>query len=379
MVIRRLVFDQVMDKIYGSNKVVVILGPRQVGKTTLVKELMAQIGKKSLFLSGDRIEVRQRLQDYSLTGLRGLFGGYGLVIIDEAQYVKDIGVIAKLVYDYKIVPNLILTGSSSFDLANKTFEPLTGRSWNFYLYPVSVVELKEYYGRLELETMLDKWLVYGLYPEVVTAKNDKERYEILRELVNQYLYKDIFLLGDIRRMDKIHDLLKLLAYQVGSEVSYAELSSSLGMRLETVERYIQMLEKAFVIFRVGGFSRNLRKEVSKLRKIYFYDVGVRNAVIGDFNPINVRGDMGRLWENFVIAERLKVLQYARVPFGMYFWRLWSGAEIDYVEERGGKVYAFEVKYKKDKAKQIRKWSETYGGKVEVVNKKNFLDWLENAE
>ena len=375
MVIRRLVFDQVMDKICGSNKVVVILGPRQVGKTTLVKELMSQIGKKSLFLSGDRIEVRQRLQDYSLAGLRGLFGGCELVIIDEAQYVKDIGVIAKLVYDYQIVPNLILTGSSSFDLANKTFEPLTGRSWNFYLYPVSVVELKEYYDRLELETMLDKWLVYGLYPEVVIAENDKERYEILRELVNQYLYKDIFLLGDIRRMDKIHDLLKLLAYQVGSEVSYAELSSSLGIRVETVERYIQMLEKAFVIFKVGGFSRNLRKEVSKLRKIYFYDVGVRNAVIGDFNPINVRGDMGRLWENFVIAERLKVLQYARVPFGMYFWRLWSGAEIDYVEERGGKVYAFEVKYKKDKAKQIRKWSETYGGRIKVINKKNFLDWL----
>ncbi len=375
MIIRRLVFDQVRDKIYGSNKVVVILGPRQVGKTTLVKELMSQIGKKSLFLSGDRIEVRQRLQDYSLAGLRGLFGGRELVIIDEAQYIKDIGVIAKLVYDYQIVPNLILTGSSSFDLANKTFEPLTGRSWNFYLYPVSVVELKEYYDRLELEIMLDKWLVYGLYPEVVIAENDKERYEILRELVNQYLYKDIFLLGDIRRMDKIHDLLKLLAYQVGSEVSYAELSSSLGIRVETVERYIQMLEKAFVIFKVGGFSRNLRKEVSKLRKIYFYDVGVRNAVIGDFNPINVRGDMGRLWENFVIAERLKVLQYARVPFGMYFWRLWSGAEIDYVEERGGKVYAFEVRYKKDKAKQIRKWSETYGGRIKVINKKNFLDWL----
>ncbi len=297
------------------------------------------------------------------------------MVIDEAQYLSNIGVIAKIIYDSKIVPHLILTGSSSFDLANKTQEPLTGRSWTFKLYPFSLRELKPYYSPIEFSSFLDQFLVYGLYPEVVLTPNNKERYEILAELVNQYLYKDILILSNLKRSQKLIDLLRLLAYQVGNLVSWRELSSNLGINIETVIRYVELLEKAFVIFQLRGFSRNLRKEITKSRKVYFYDLGVRNALIGNLKPLQLRDDLGALWENFIISERLKLLTYRRQPFRQYFWRLWTGAELDYVEEVNDQLTAYEIKYTKEKPRASRKWVETYHSQPQVINKNNYLNFL----
>ena len=375
MEIRREIEDQIRQKLKTSQKIITLFGPRQVGKTTLVKKILAGWKGKTLYLSAERLEVQTQLANYSLPHLKALFGGYQLVVIDEAQYLSNIGVIAKIIYDSKIVPHLILTSSSSFDLANKTQEPLTGRSWTFKLYPFSLRELKPYYSPIEFSSFLDQFLVYGLYPEVVLAPNNKERYEILAELVNQYLYKDILILSNLKRSQKLIDLLRLLAYQVGNLVSWRELSSNLGINIETVIRYVELLEKAFVIFQLRGFSRNLRKEITKSRKVYFYDLGVRNALIGNLKPLQLRDDLGALWENFIISERLKLLTYRRQPFRQYFWRLWTGAELDYVEEVNDQLAAYEIKYTKEKPRASRKWVETYHSQPQVINKNNYLNFL----
>ena len=377
MEIKRLQLEKIKES-PEAGKVIVVYGPRRSGKTTLVKEFLTTYSGKYLFMNADELATREILESQSKSKFAEFVNGIQLLVIDEAQRVKDIGLNLKILVDSFPDLAIIATGSASFDLANKVNEPLTGRKTTLTLYPISFEEITTTMSLFEAKNQLERWLVWGGYPNVVTLAAADKRSAFLGELVGSYLYKDILELGDVKRADKIVDLLRLVAFQIGKEVSIAELASNLSLNRDTVERYLDLLEKVFVIFRVGGFSRNLRKEIVKNHRYYFYDNGVRNTLIQNFNPIPVRDDIGQLWENYLMSERMKVNHYHGRTVNSYFWRTYDQKEIDLIEETGGKLYGFEFKWQKQKLNKstVKEFTQTYAqASVESVTSENFDHFL----
>ena len=341
LMIHRYLETQITKALDGGF-VTILYGARQVGKTTLANKILSQT-RHTLYLNCDDPAVLSRLHNQSLAGLRSIIADASLLVIDEAQRVENIGVTAKLIHDSMPEKKLLLTGSSSLDLANKIKEPLTGRSKELLLYPLSLREVT--HNVIEADGYLQRLLVYGGYPGL-WGLNESEAAEQAREIANRYLYRDAFALGTVYDQTVIDNLLRLLAHQIGSEVSYSELAGNLEVSKETVMRYIDLLEKAFIIFRLPQFRKNQRVQVGRLRKIYFYDLGMRNALVDDFKPLKLRGDVGALWENFVIVERLKKHQFEQKYVRSYYWRSRDKQEVDLVEESGGAFAAFECKWNK---------------------------------
>ncbi len=358
-------------------KVIVIYGARQVGKTTLAKKFVEDLDEKVLFVDGDDIIVRQYLESQSISQLRDFVGDHSLLVIDEAQHVEKIGLNLKLIVDHIPSLKLVVTGSSSFDLAKDVGEPLTGRKFVLKLYPLAQMEISQTESRHETEANLESRLVYGSYPEVVTIHDNERRKEYLREIVSSYLFKDILALEGIRYANKLVRLLQLLSFQIGKGVSLSGLGSQLGMSKNTVERYLDLLEKVFVIYRLSGFSRNLRKEITKSPRYYFTDNGIRNAVIQNFNPINLRDDLGEIWENYILAERMKRREYLRESCSAYFWRTYDKKEIDLVEEHMGELHGYEVKWGKTSKKAPRDWRVNYPtAGFQIVNRDNYHEFIQ---
>jgi len=324
--IPRSIKNQLKSRFF-EKRVIVLYGARQVGKTTLVRAILEEFEGKAVYLNCDEPDVREELSDASSTELRYLFGNARLIVIDEAQRIPNIGLTLKLAVDTLPDRQIIATGSSSFELANRTSEPLTGRKHEFHLHPIALAELGSVETEREIRRMLDTRLVYGMYPSVLTAGQDRAG-EILRELTGSYLYQDVLAWKDIRKPELLDKLLRALALQLGSEVSLPELGQLLGVDKATVESYLNVLEQAFVVFRLPPFSRNLRNELKRMRKVYFWDVGIRNALINQLNPVELRTDVGSLWENFVVAERMKAMQNARRFVRCYVWRSHQQQEVD---------------------------------------------------
>lgn len=375
MFINRLLVNEILTKLRAvRSKIIVIYGARQVGKTTLANDVLKLLNKKTMFIDCDSFKYNDVLSSRDIDKLAGLVNRVEVLCIDEAQRVENIGINLKILHDHFKDLKIIVTGSSALDLANSIKEPLTGRTYTYKLYPISTLELSQSYNPFELSTQLEQRLIFGSYPEVFSIENVFDKAQYLIELATNYLYKDILEYQAIRHSNKLRDLLKLLAFQVGAEVSYTELATSLGMAKQTVESYIDLLEKSFVIFTLRGFSRNLRKEVSKKPKIYFYDLGIRNAIIDNFAYLSNRNDLGALWENFLIMERLKRNEYQKHFCSQYFWRTYTGAELDYIEEYNGKLYGYELKWSKT-AKAPESWTETYNSEYFCINKDNFIDFV----
>ena len=365
-----------MKKITKSDKGILIYGARQVGKTTLVSDIVRQSKLKTLSVNADQSKYLDIFSSRDLYKIKNFVAGYELLFIDEAQRIPEIGINLKIILDNLKPLKIIVTGSSSLDIASKVSEPLTGRVWTYKLYPISFFELTKIKSAFELDDSLEERLLFGSYPEILSLNGDRIKTEYLQTLSDSYLYKDLLELGGLRNSAKIRDLLKLIAFQIGNEVSLTELGSSLGMGKDTVSRYIDYLEKSFIIFRLKGFSRNLRKEVSKMDKVYFHDLGVRNILIDNLKPLKERNDAGQLWENFLITERLKYLSYTQKYGSIYFWRVYTGAELDLVEEKDGKLYGYELKFGKKSAKPPFGWKKTYPQALfSVINKENYLKFI----
>lgn len=375
MVVRELK-KKIIDSCF-KGKVILILGARQVGKTTLLKEVVKGFNITYNWLNADEADILEGLTNaVTSTQLRQLIGQNNqLVVIDEAQQVPDIGKKLKLIHDTFPEIQLIATGSSSFDLQNKTSEPLTGRKITFQLYPLSFKEITENSSLLEAKRLLDSRLVYGFYPDV--EKNQGREKEILVEIAQSYLYKDILQLDFVRKPAHVEKLLRALAFQVGSEVNFHELAQTIGnIDTATVEKYLDLLEKAFVVFKLPAFSRNLRNEIKKGKKYYFYDNGIRNVLISNFSIPEMRQDKGALWENFLISERMKVNQYGSRYVNSFFWRTHDKAEIDYIEEEDGILKAFEFKWKAQKVKFPSSFLEAYPEhETNLINKSNFEEFV----
>lgn len=363
MIIPRLLQTHIEAAI-TPGKVVVLYGPRQVGKTTLVSELLAGTALRARFVNADELAYREALASENRQVLGNLLGDAELLVIDEAQRVPNIGLNLKILVDNFPHAALIATGSASFDLANQIAEPLTGRALTYTLYPISFGEITQAFGAFEAERQLERWLIWGGYPTIVTTEAAALRERLLGELVGAYLYRDILQLDGVRRADKIVDLLRLLAFQIGQEVSLSELASNLALNRATVERYLDLLEKVFVIFRLRGFSRNLRKEIAKSARYYFFDNGVRNTLIQNFNPLALRNDVGALWENYLMVERRKANEFAGRSANTYFWRTYDQKEIDYIEEHGGRLFGYEFKWQ---------------GQVKPATRQEFTQAYPNAE
>lgn len=372
--ISRKVEKRCLEHVATGHKIMLLYGPRQAGKTTLVKQLGISTGLKTLYVSADLSRYENLLMQRDLKVYSDLTDGYQLLIIDEAQRVPDIGLILKIFYDEMPHLKVIATGSSSFDLANKTAEPLTGRKRMFHLLPLTLEEVAAGKNKYELNQELEEMLMYGLYPEVYTATKSQKQ-DILEDIAESYLFKDVLQLTTVKYTGKIRDLLRLLAFQVGQQVSVHELTQKLAINRETVERYIDLLEKAFVIFRLPAYSSNQRNEVSKKDKIYFYDTGIRNILIDSIKPLDQRMDVGGLWENFVVAERRKQILYNDLKVRTYFWRTYAGAEVDYVEESTDGLMGYEIKMSKKKVRSPKVWKETIGGDFSLINAENYLDFL----
>ncbi len=371
--IKRQIANQISAD-YKRKKIIVLLGARQVGKTTLLLELRDS-NKNILSLNCDDLDDLLLLEGKTTTELKHLLQPYDLVFIDEAQRVKNIGLILKMIGDLKLDTQVVVTGSSSFDMANEINEPATGRLIEYNLFPLSLSELSETTSEREERRLLETRIIYGLYPEVVTESHDAKR--ILMTLTNNYLYKDLFTFKGLKKPDVIQKLVRALALQLGSEVSYNELSNLLGIDKVTVENYINLLEKFFVVFRLDSFSRNLRNEIKKGKKIYFYDNGVRNAVLSNFAPLELRNDVGALWENFIISERVKRNAYANSYCQMYFWRTHEQKEIDLIEEQDGVLKGFEFKWNpKSKNKIPKLFTDTYPNSVcNTITPENFWEFV----
>mgnify|MGYP001579190024 CR=1 FL=1 len=365
-----------LKELIRPGRVLVIYGPRRVGKTTLLNNFLSGTKLKYKLDSGDNIRTQQVLSSRDFTSIMEYASGYDIIAIDEAQQIPDIGMGLKIIVDQ--LPDIIViaTGSSSFELAGAVGEPLTGRKKTITLYPVAQLELSTLYNRHELKERLEDFLVLGSYPEVVTARGRKEKISILDEVVNSYLLKDVLALDRIKGSRVLLDLLKLIAFQIGNQVSLNELAVQLKIDVKTVGRYLDIFEKAFVIRRIGGFSRNLRKEVVSKAKYYFLDNGIRNAVISQFNPLDSRNDIGALWENFVVAERIKKCSYQDIYGSFYFWRTYDGQELDLIEEREGRLFGYEIKWSREKEKTPKDWVKTYKeAEYAVINKGNYLDFI----
>lgn len=371
--IERLLYKTIENKLFVG-KVIILTGARQVGKTTLLKQLLRQ-KEGVLWLNGDELQVQNLFANASADRLLSEFSNSKIVILDEAQRIENIGLRLKLIADSDSEVQVIATGSSAFELANKVNEPLTGRKWEYQMFPLSFGEMVAHHGKLKEMRMLPRRIIYGYYPEVVT--NDGNEVEILKLLTDAYLYKDILSWESIKHPDKLQTLLRALAYQVGSQVSYNELSQMCSMDSKTVERYINLLEQCYIIFRLPSFSRNLRHELKSSRKIYFYDNGIRNALIADYRAPEVRQDVGALWENFVIAERMKSNEYYHRWVNRYFWRTKQQQEIDYLEEGGGNLHAYEMKWNpRAKASITKTFTEAYPNtEFQVITPDNIADFL----
>lgn len=376
-IIPRNVEEKIL-KYLWKGKVIIIYGARQVGKTTLVKAIIKDISpQSSVYLNCDEKDIRQMLTHADTsTQLKEIMGNKKLIIIDEAQRIPEIGLKLKLLVDAFPHQQIIATGSSSFDLANTIIEPLTGRNISFWLYPFSISEIQTVYSPIEMHRILETLLIYGAYPAVIKAPSLEEKQTNVSYIANNYLYKDIFKFQGLKASTVVTKLLQALALQVGNEVSYNELATLLGIAKETVASYINLLEQAFVIFILPPFSNNKRKELRKLRKIYFYDTGIRNALINNFNPISLRNDVGQLWENYIIAERQKKWFWLTNKPNSYFWRTYDQQEVDLVEERMGKIEAFEIKWKTIRLKPPKAWRETYTNSGWTsITKDNFIQSL----
>jgi len=352
--INRILSRNIENVLY-KNKAIILLGARQTGKTTLLRQLFEN-KSDTLWLNGDDTDVQNLFSHATSTGLRAAIGNYTTVIIDEAQRIENVGLKLKLITDQ--IPNvqLVATGSSAFELSNRINEPLTGRKWEFQLFPLSFSEMVQHHGLLEEKRLLRHRLLYGYYPDIVVNQGNERR--ILRQLSDSYLYKDILQWEGIQKPDRLLTLLKALAFQIGSQVSYNELSQVCGLDPKTVEKYILLLEKVFVIFRLSSFARNMRNELKFSRKVYFYDNGIRNALISNFNQMEMRDDRGALWENFLISERMKKLHYNDIWCNPYFWRTKDQQEIDYIEESDGVISAFEFKWNMKKQPKINAMFQT---------------------
>lgn len=372
----------VLESKIGKGKVLLLIGPRQVGKTTLFKNMIESVSteKKVQFWNCDESDVRQFLSEANSAKLKSFVGNSDFIVIDEAQRVKDIGLTIKLLHDSFPNVQLAVTGSSSLDLSNSINEPLTGRKFEYNLFPFSTNELVNHTSMLEEMRQLQNRLVYGFYPDVVN--NPGEEKEILTNIVNSYLYKDVFEFQDIRKSSVIEKLVQALALQVGSEVSFNELGNLLGIDTVTVQRYVDLLEKAYVIFHIRSYSCNVRNELKKSIKIYFYDNGVRNSVISNFSPVELRSDIGALWENFLISERIKNNVYHNKNAKYYFWRTTQKQEIDFIEEVEQNLFAYEFKYnpKKAKSKCPLTFSNNYPNvPFDVITSENYMDFVVNRE
>ena len=358
----------------NNQKAIVLLGARQVGKTTLLKKIFSD-NQDVLWLNGDEKDVQDLFQNSSSSRLKVFFGKKRTIILDEAQRIREIGLRMKLITDEIPEVQLVATGSSAFELANQLNEPLTGRKWEYKMYPLSFGEMVAHHGLLEEKRLLPHRLVYGYYPEVVNHIGIEK--EILKQLSDSYLYKDVLLLEQIKKPEGLIKLLQALAYQVGSQVSYNELSKTTGLDAKTIEKYITVLEQTYIIFRLGAFSRNLRSELKKSRKIYFYDNGIRNALIANFNIMESRLDIGALWENFLMSERKKMLEYNQKWTNSWYWRTKEQAEIDYVEEEDGILKSYEFKWNMHAKHKVPKlFLNTYSGaSFQVVHPENVEEFL----
>lgn len=374
--IQRILFDTLRNRL-KNGKVIILTGPRQVGKTTLLKQMQESFEGTSIWLNCDEPDIRQQLTNASSTQLRTLVGKADLVLIDEAQRVKNIGLTLKLLVDNFPEKKVIVTGSSALELSNEIQEPLTGRKFEFNLLPFSTEELINHSTQLEERRLLEHRLIYGQYPEVILNEGDEEI--ILRNICDSYLYKDIFSYQDVRKAEVISSLLEALALQMGSEVSYHELATLLRIDQATVTRYIDLLEKSFVVFRLRALSRNVRNEIAKSRKIYFYDNGIRNALISNYKPIALRNDKGALWENYLVGERVKSLKYYQKQVNQYFWRTTQQQEIDYVEEVNGEFFLHEFKYSPQRmVKFPLTFLKNYSvAKTEMITTENYFDFVIN--
>lgn len=359
------------------NKVLVILGARRVGKTQLIKQLISNSNEKTMLLNGEDQDVQLALKDRSVRNYKQLLSDTTLLVIDEAQAVPDIGLILKLMIDSIEGLKIIATGSSVFDLDNQLGEPLVGRSYTFKLFPIAQMELIKSENYLETRGNLNDRLIYGGYPELLHLKSNAQKENYLKEQVNSYLLKDILAFEGIRKQAKIVSLLRLIAFRVGSEISIESIGRDLDMNKSTVDRYLDLLSKVFILQNVRGFSRNLDSEITKKSKWYFLDNGVRNALINNFNPIELRDDQGKLWENYLITERLKLQEYEQIHVSNYFWRTHTQQEIDWVEDTGGKLNAYEFKWSKNnKVKAPSLWQKNYTeASFELVNSENYLDFI----
>ena len=368
---------ETLKKNLDSRKVNVILGIRRSGKTSLLEKFLEAYEHKYLFLNGDDIQAQGLLSGQSITQFQNLLAGYKLLVIDEAQQVPNIGLNLKLIIDHIKDVTVLVTGSSLFDLDQKLGEPLTGRKKTFKLFTIAQLELNAYENPLESSANLDNRLVYGSYPEVITAINNHEKEIYLREIVNSYLLKDILVYDGIKNSSKIYKILQLLAYQVGKEVAFDELATHVSMSKNTVEKYLDLLEKNFILYKLSSFSSNPRKELSKKKRFYFHDNGIRNALINNFNPLSIRNDVGELWENYIFYERMKFLEYNDIFVNRYFWRTYDQQEIDLVEEKNQCLSAFEVKYSsKAKYKFSKYWLEHYPEAVnQLIHKDNYMGFI----
>lgn len=373
--INRYIYNSIKRELNQQNpKVVAIYGPRQVGKTQLAKMLL--VGRdKVLIVNAEDVRFNSVFSSQNLETMMNLIEDHETIFIDEAQQIQNVGINLKILHDAKPNLKIIVTGSSSFEIANKIQEPLTGRVKNFFLFPLCMKELNEFNSGFQLKERRNEFLIFGLYPEIYTTPNKLDKIDHLLHLGSSYLYKDIFQLTNIKYNDKIVKLTQLLALQIGSILSINKLANALNISHETVENYIDLLEKSFVIFRLSAFSRNKVKEISKSDKFYFYDLGIRNAIINNFTGPDSRTDLGMMWENFVIAERMKKLAYERVHKQRYFWRTYNGSEIDYIEEQNGILEAFEIKYSNKIKKVPVAWSKEYGDKYNTINFENWFDWV----
>lgn len=376
----RILASTLTQALEKSQKVIIIYGARQTGKTTLCNSVLSNLGGKQLHLTGDDLSHVARLSGASRQNLELLTSGYNLVFFDEAQRFPDIGRSLKLLHDHNPSLKILVTGSASLEIAAHTRESLAGRTKTFQLHPISVLEYLPGATPYELSEKLEALLLFGSYPEVLTLGNAQEKIKHLEELCESVLYKDLEDLLFIRNKTKLRNLLKLLAYQIGNLVSLNELATQLQLARETVGHYISLLEEAFIIFRLPGFSRNLRKEITKMDKIYFTDLGIRNALINNFSPLHLRPDTGALWENFVIMERKKFLQYSGYSFEHRFWRTHTGAELDLVEQRDGKLKGFEIKWTPQKRRAPNTWTSTYPeAEFHLVTPLNLLPFLQEPD
>jgi predicted AAA+ superfamily ATPase len=372
--IHRIILEQIKSSLF-KGKTLILLGPRQSGKTTLLEMLSHEVNEKVLILDCDEPDIRKELTDASSTQLKQRTGNAKIVMIDEAQRVKNIGITLKLFHDKIKDVQLIVTGSSSLELTGETSEPLTGRKFEYFLFPISTEEMISNTDRTVEKRLLKNRLLYGMYPGVINEPGNERK--ILNNLAGSYLYKDIFTFQDVRKPEIIESLLEALALQIGSEVSYNELGTLLGIDQITVRRYIDLLEKTFVLFRLRSFSRNVRNELKKSRKIYFYDNGIRNAVLSNFSDIELRTDKGALWENFLVCERNKLLNNHQVYANKYFWRTTQQQEIDYIEEKDGQISAYEFKWNTNSRKKIpQTFVKAYPkSNTGLINPDNYLDFL----